>query len=302
MAGPTCIDKQVRSRDWRLFLVPIMLVFLASACVRTSPTRRIEILHVAILPDQSEMRIRERYAPLVEHLREHAGFSAELRIPGSYEELLQWFRDREVDLVLFGGITYVQAHLQSGAVPLVIRDVDGRSRSVLLVKDDSSARTIRDLKGLPLAFGDRLSTTGHVMPRYFFGLLGIEPETYFGDIFYSGAHDLTAEWVRDGRIAAGISNSGIVAEMYADGRLKSGQLRILWESPPLADYVWAVPSDMSREDRSRIRDSFLHMNYRPEDAGLLRKLGASFYLPVDHADFAILEDYLRRHESTGVTP
>jgi ABC-type phosphate/phosphonate transport system substrate-binding protein len=38
------------------------------------------------------------------------------------------------------------------------------------------------------------------MPRYFLKEMDIIPEVFFSDTRYSGKHDLTAYWVRDGLV------------------------------------------------------------------------------------------------------
>ncbi len=280
----------------------LVLLALLFACTPRAPVPESGRLRIAILPDQEEAHIRTQYEPLVDYLHRQLGMEVELRVPPGYAQLAKWFHARQVDLVLFGGVTYVQAHLGDGAIPLVIRDLDGRNRSILVVRRESPARSVADLRGRSLAFGDRLSTTGHVMPRFYLELEGVAVDEYFRDVQYSGAHDLTAEWVRDGRIDAGITNSGVLADMLRDGRLQKDDLRIIWESPPLADYVWAVPADMPREMKIRIRNAFLLMNYAPENDALLRRLGANYYLPAEHEEFALLERLLRKQAPQGGDP
>ena len=45
--------------------------------------------------------------------------------------------------------------------------------------------------------------------------------------------------------------------MLNDGRLAPGELRIVEETPPYADYVWAVRTNTSEDLVARLRDAFL---------------------------------------------
>ena len=272
----------------------LLLSLLAVACSQDESVRSVEVLRVALLPDQNDSLLRDRYQPLLEHIESSTGLPYTLEIPDSYDQLLQWFDDKRIDMALFGGVTYVMAHLNSGAMPLVMRDVDGRFRSVGLVRADNPARSLRELEGASLAFGSRLSTSGHVMPRYFLQQQGINPEAFFAEVQYSDAHDGTAERVRDGKVTLGIANSGVVHEMFRDGRLAPDNVRILWESPAFSDDVWALQPDISRQQRASIRDSFLHMNQRVEERLLLDSLGANYYIPAGHDDFVKLEETILR--------
>ena len=151
------------------------------------------MIRVAVLPDQTEERLRERHEPLLEHLAEQTGWTFELYLPGSYKELVEGFGQRRWDLAYFGGVTFVRAAAAHGAVPLAMRDVDMKFTSTLITRKADSYHRISDLSGKRLSFGSRLSTSGHWMPRYYLkALYGIEPESYFSEVQYSGKHDLTA--------------------------------------------------------------------------------------------------------------
>lgn len=278
----------------------LLVSFFIAACSQENSTRTIETLSVAVLPDQSEEKIRSKYQPFLNHIKLHTGLNTRLIIPASYDELLQLFVSKKVEMALFGGVTYVMAHKQAKALPLVMRDVDGRFKSVAIVRVDNPAKNIQDLKGASISFGSSLSTSGHFMPRYFFQQDNIIPETFFSQILYSGAHDLTAEWVRDGKVDAGIANSGVVHQMFMDGQLSKDKLKIIWESPPFSDYVWAVQPDINKQQRTLIRDVFLHMNQDDEDELILRNLGANYYIPAVQEDFSSLAQIVQQMERQNI--
>lgn len=287
----TCLVKRVPGHYLLVFSLGMLLslnIFIIS-CSRDESTSNKENYELAVLPDQNEKLLRLKYQPLIKHLESHTNLHFKLIIPKSYTQLLQWFHEKKIDIALFGGATYVKAHIKSKASPLVMRDVDGRFRSVVLVRVNNVANSLQDLKGTSLAFGSRLSTSGHIMPRYYFRLENIIPEKYFSKLQYSGAHDRTAEWVRDGKVDVGVANSGVVNEMFLDGRLSINKVKIIWQSPPFSDYVWAVQENISKRHKQIIRDAFLHMNIHGEDKGLLKHLGANYYIPADNDDFIDLE-------------
>ncbi len=297
VVSPYTKSKNVR----RWYILPgLLLSILMVSCTDDESTRTIEMLNVAVLPDQSEAQLRAKYQPLLDHIKSQTGLESKLMIPVSYKELLQWFNDKKIDMAMFGGVTYVKAHLENNAVPLIMRDVDGQFKSVALVRSRNPANKLQDLEGAILAFGSRLSTTGHLMSRYFFQQNRIIPEEFFSEVRYSGAHDLTAEWVRDGKVEVGISNSGIINEMFLDGRLSTDMVKVIWESPPYADYVWAVQSYVSTRQRTMIRDVFLHLNKNAENKELLQNLGASYFMPVVQDDFSKLEKIVQQMDQRKV--
>lgn len=249
------------------------------------------VIRVGVLPDMDREELLRRYKPLLDHLSAETGFAFELATPESYDELVKLFRDGAVDLAYFGGLTFVRAHVFHGAQPLVMRDVDTRFTSYFLARPGNLASGLGDFKGRIFSFGSRLSTSGHLMPRQFLKTnKEIEPEAFFGEVRYSGAHDKTAYWVRDGEVDLGVANSEIIKAMHRDGRLKKGDLRVLWETPPYPDYVWAVRRGVNETIMSRLRDAFLSLEVGNRDhAGILLLMGAGSFLPAGVNDFMSLK-------------
>lgn len=276
-------------------LVCIGAVAVLSACSGNEHDTSLGTVHIGVLPDQSEERLRKRYAPLLGFLSIETGAVVELVVPGSYEELVRLFGERRIDLALFGGATFVKANALHGALPLVMRDRDTRFTSVLIVAADG-AKAIEELQGKRLSFGSRLSTSGHLMPRYFLqSEYRITAEDYFGDVQYSGKHDRTAHWVRDGKVDAGVANSNIVRALFENGHLSPEDVRILWESPPYTDYVWAVHPRITRADREKIQQAFLKLSV--DNAGhknILSNVGAGSFYPASMTDFVELQEVMAK--------
>lgn len=247
-------------------------------------------IHVGILPDESSEQLVARLDPLFEYLAEHTGLVFEFVIPDSYEQLVTDFGSGKVDLAYFGAYTFLNSHREYGAVPLVMRDVDLRFTSVFLVRSDEPAQSLADLEGRSISFGSSLSTSGHLMPRYFMEDQGIVPEQFFGEIQYSGAHDATAYAVLEGRADVGAINASIVRKMLSSGLLDSRSVRILWETPPYADYVWAIRSGIDEDLRIRLRDAFLSIDLNnPGHAAILDGIQAGGFVPASMRDFSRLQ-------------
>lgn len=255
------------------------------------------LLRIGVLPDQNAELLRRRFTPLVDYLSQRLNLPAELRIPDSYGDLLDQFHDREIDLAFFGGYSFIKANERDGARALVMRRIDTRFTSVFVVAAESNAQTLADMRGRHLGFGSRLSTSGHLMPRYFLEQMSNDPETFFGRVEFSGAHDRTAYWVRDGIVAVGALNATKFRSMVENNLLEPGQLRVLWETPPYADYVWALHPLVDDDLALAIRDAFLALSPDvDEHRTILQALDASGFIPADPVYFDNLEMIVRSHE------
>jgi len=258
------------------------------------------VLRVGVLPDQSPEALQQRFQPLLDYLSTEVGIPFQLVVPGDYAALLGMFHNREVDVAYFGGLTFLKARATDGALALVMRDVDTRFRSSFLVRADRPEASIGEFRGKTLAFGPRLSTSGHLMPRYFLRQEHIEPEYWFTNIIYSAAHDATALLVRDGKADLGVANAEIVEAMFRDGRLRRDEVRVVDQTPPYADYVWAMRNGIDATLYDRVLLAFLRLSPTDaKDSAILKKMGAGGFLPVLESDMKSLRQIAASMELLG---
>lgn len=281
-------------------LVFLLLGFGACEPQGKSQKQEISVLRIGVVPSESEQKLLARYQSLFVHLADETGVPYEFIPSGSYTDLLDHFHNGRIDLANFGGVTFVKAYKRDNAVPLVMRDIDSEFTSYFLVAAGSSARTLEDIKGATFSFGSRNSTSGHFMPRYFMEQSGIRPEKFFKDIQYSGKHDTTALWVQEGKVEAGVANSRIIKTLFENGTLNKKQIRILWETPPYSNYVWAVHPTMSDALQSKVRDAFLKLDpENPKHRDILKNLDAGSFLPAHISEFSDLIAVQRNMSISG---
>ena len=147
--------------------------------------------------------------------------------------MLDQFDAGRVDLAWFGGLTFTQAERQSQAEPLVFRDVDLQFTSCYLTRSSDTRTMISQFEGEDFSFGPRLSTSGHLMPRFFMEKEGVYPEQFFASLRYSAGHDQTAESVSEGTVALGVANCVIVQTLLENGLLGSDTVRIIEDDTAL---------------------------------------------------------------------
>ncbi len=271
---------------WRLLLaVPVFAALWACEPAGEVPA----VLRIGLVPDQSREVLARRNTPLFEHISAAVGIKYEMVVPRSYGHLLELFHEKKVDLAYFGGLTFLKARLADGAVPIAARDVDSRFVSYFLVRKDNTATSLQELDGRILAFGSKLSTSGHLMPRHFMQQNGLIPEDFFAEVRHTRGHDETANLVRDGLADVGAVNALIVEAMFADGRLNRDTFHIISRTPPYPDYVWAMRPEIAKETRTLVQDAFLSLSvYDTKHADVLAKIGARSFLPIAPGDFDVL--------------
>ncbi len=273
-----------------MLAVVVAAVLFFETAPREAGTPR--VLRVGVLPDENPAVLQRRYSSLIEHLAAKTGIETRLVVPASYDDAVRLFADGEVDLAYFGGFTFVRAHSRHQAQALVMREVDTQFVSWFLTRSENSNRPLGEFRGQKLGFGSQLSTSGHLMPRHFLHQRWqIDPDKHFSDVSYSGAHDKTVEKVLNGEVDIGAVNSVIVKKMIASGRVESGALHVVWETPPYPDYVWATQAFIGEDLENRLRDAFLELDWgNPRHDRILRDVSARSFLPADYQDFELLEE------------
>ncbi len=266
----------------------------APAAVKESRVR------VSVLPDASAQTLRERYAPLVDYLAETTGYEVVFALSPDYESLLDDFDAGRVDLAWFGGLTFARARARSGAQALVTRDIDVAFTSNFVANGAVGEHEIEAFRGRRFAFGPRLSTSGHLMPRTFLEVRGIVAEQFFSEIRYSGGHDESVRWVRDGVVDLAAVNSSIHASMIEEGSLALDAVRTIESTGPYQNYVWATRPGLHRDTRLALRNAFLALDTsEPADAAVMRGLQADGYLPIDASAYERLEAQANKLDLLG---
>ena len=255
------------------------------------------VLRVAVIPDRPRDEIERIFRPLLDFIAADTGFTFELVFPQTYEQTLDLVANDELDLVRFGGYSYVVAQQRYGAKALVTRDVDLRFRSVIIVHRDLAVNDLTSLRGRSLEFGPRYSTSGHVMPRIFLEGAGIVPEEFFSDVVYGVNHIDTLNAVVARDVDAGAMNAVILERALRRDESMANTIRIIWTSPRYANYVWATRADLDVPARHAIRGAFLALTVLDhDDKVILDGVGAAGYLPAQQKSYDMLTRYVRALE------
>lgn len=126
----------------------------------------------------------------------------------TYAEVLEALRQGEAHLgflcTLAAGLGVEEGLLE----PILESDTLFPYQSLIVVRENAQYTTLRDLKGLPFAFTDPLSNTGHAWPRILALGLG---EDFFQKAFFTYSHDRALMAVLQG-LAEGAAVDRVVYE------------------------------------------------------------------------------------------
>ena len=249
-------------------------------------------LRVTTIPEEAATEQVRKFTPLANYLEKQLGMKVLFTPVTDYPAAVESLVNKKVDLVWFGGFTYVQAKLRSGdkVVPLAQREEDTRFQSVFIAKTDSGIKTLADMKGKQISFGSASSTSGHAMPRGVLVQVGINPEKDFKRIAYSGAHDATIASVVSGKVDAAALDITVWKKFVAENKVDTQAVNVFFTTPTYFNYNWSVHADMPVSLQNKIKSALLALNpANPEHAEILRLNRATRYIETKPENYKELE-------------
>ncbi|MGW8391679.1 putative selenate ABC transporter substrate-binding protein [Pseudoduganella sp. HUAS MS19] len=266
-------------------------LFAAGVLFAAAGAQAQQVLRVSAIPDEAPTELQRKFKPLGEYLEKKLAMKVEFTPVTDYAASVEGLVNGKLDMVWFGGFTFVQAnHMSKGkVVPLVQRVEDEKFRSVF-VTTNKSINSLADLKGKTLSFGSESSTSGHLMPRSFLLASKIDPDTDLKRISFSGAHDATVAAVAGGKVDAGALNISVWEKLNEQKKVDPSVVRVFYTTPAYYDYNWTVRADMPEALKKKISDAFLALDSaKPEDKAILDLQRASKFIPTKTANYSNIE-------------
>ena len=251
-----------------------------------------QVLRVTTIPEEAATEQMRKFGPLSSYLEKNLGMKVEFTPVNDYPAAVEAMVNKQVDLVWFGGFTYVQANIRSGGkvVPFAQREEDTKFRSVFITQKNSGITKLTDLKGKQVSFGSQSSTSGHLMPRTFLLEAGINPETDFKRVAYSGAHDATIASVVSGRVDAAALDITVWNKFVNEGKVDTSKVDVFYTTPPYFNYNWSVHADMPAAQREKIAKALFALDMNtPEGKEILTLNRATKYIPTKADNYKNLE-------------
>lgn len=211
-------------------------VLLLAACDSREPAQTFTF---TAIPDQDESRLEQRFGKVAEHLEEALGVPVKYVPVKSYPAAVTAFRNDEVQMAWFGGLSGVQARrLVPGSRAIAQGQEDTAFKSYFIA---NSSTGLEPGDSLPDAFaeqpsftfGSKGSTSGRLMPEYYFReRFGAPPQELIDKVGFSGDHSRTLSLVESGAYATGALNYQVWDQALADGDIDTDKVQVIWETPP----------------------------------------------------------------------
>ena len=249
------------------------------------------------IPDQDETRLVERFSRFGKYLEAKLGVTVKYVPVKSYPAAVTAFINGDVQMAWFGGFTGVQARRSvpgSEAIAQGAEDVAFKSYVIANAATGlkPSKEFPKEIAGKTFTFGSRASTSGRVMPEYFFRLnLGNKaPEEMFSRVGFSGDHSKTIQLVQSGAYEVGVLDYTVYEVEKKAGRVDETKVSVIWETPTFPDYQFTVRGDLDAKFGATFKDKLKAAILTVDDKEILGFFARSKFIPASNADYKPIEE------------
>jgi phosphonate transport system substrate-binding protein len=244
-------------------------------------------LRVALLPDENASTIIQNAQPFKTYLEKALGKEIDLVVTTDYSSMIEAMRFGRIEIAYFGPVSYVLARSKSEIEAFAAGVSKGvpSYTSVVIAGADSPVKSIADIRGRTMAYGDQASTSSHLVPRAMLQDAGLVAERDYKPV-YLGQHDAVARAVESGKAPAGALSKPILENLLKNGKIDPGKVRIIAETRPIPNYPMAMQSKLSPGLKAAIRKAFLEI----KDPAILKPFRAEGFAPMADSDYDVLRE------------
>jgi len=217
-------------------------------------------LRVLILPADggTEDGTRADYQPILNAVTRSSGLHFEVRVGQSYGAVVEGLTAGLADLAFLGPVTFLQARERNAAELLAVAVEDGESvyYAGIFVAAGSDMRTIDDLRGRSMAFGDVNSTSSFTYQVAMMLKADLDPAADLGRVLLSGSHANALQALQEGHVeAAGASFDSFEKAVHA-GAIDPARVRLLVRSDPIPYPPLTMHPSLPDATKKRLREAF----------------------------------------------
>ena len=266
----------------RKFAVASLLTLLSSATVSA------QTLVFTAIPDEDETKLVERFRGIADYLAGELDVDVRYIPVKSYAAAVSAFRNNQVQLAWFGGLSGVQARELVPGSEAIAQGVEDKAFYTHFIAHKSTGldemETLSDeLRGKTFTFGSKGSTSGRLIPEYYIReSFDDSPEDVFSRVGFSGNHTRTLRLVEAGTYDVGAINFSVWDKEMENGNIDTDAVKVIWTTPSYPNYQWSVRGDVNEQFgegfQKRLQEALLAM----DDPELLESFPRSGFIPVSN--------------------
>lgn len=284
----------------KIFCIPS---FIFLSVFSYSAKAQNKILKIGAIPDQNQEILDRRFNLLSKELSKQLNLVVKYVPVVNYLGAVTGFRTKNLDLVWFGGLTGVQARLQTpNSIVIAQREIDKEFKSVFIVNKKlkltptKKLSDLEKLKNFRFTFGSENSTSGRLMPEYFLNIAGVKTSEFKGNKpGFSGSHDATLALVNSGAYEVGALNKQIWEKNLKNNPKRTKNVYVFFVTPSYVDYHWLLQGDLDAKFyngfTNKLKKAILNLNEKnPNHKKILEMFNTKKFIRSDASQYKEIEE------------
>lgn len=273
-----------------IFLTLIVLTISSNAF--SAP----KTLVFSAIPDQDQSQLIKRFSKVADYLSEKLGIAVKYVPVKSYAASITAFRNDQIQLAWFGGLSGVRARLLVPGSEAIAQGSEDTEFETYFIAHHSTGLKASDdfpkgIAGKTFTFGSKGSTSGRLMPEFYIRKKFNEsPNDVFKKVGFSGNHSRTIALVETGAYQVGATNYKVWQREMKAGKIDGSKVSVIWKTPVYPDYQWSIRGDVDKTwgagFKERVKKALLEMN----DPELLEAFPRSAFISASNNDYQPILD------------
>ncbi|WP_344808296.1 putative selenate ABC transporter substrate-binding protein [Allohahella marinimesophila] len=250
-----------------------------------------ETLVFTAIPDQDETRLQERFSKVADYLEKTLEVDVRFVPVKDYAATVSAFRNNQVQLAWFGGLSGVQARRLVDGSEAIAQGVEDTQFKTYFIAHKSAAIEPgedfpKDMAGKTFTFGSKGSTSGRLMPEFYIREeTGQAPDKFFSRVGFSDNHSRTIALVESGAYQLGAVSFDVWETELAAGDIDLDAVKVVWETPTYPDYQWTIRGDVDKTFgegfKKKVQQALLSM----DDPDLLASFPRKKFIKAENKDY-----------------
>lgn len=224
-------------------------------------------LRVLLIPADggTESGTKADYQPVFNAIARTTGLHFDLKVGQSYGAVVEGMCNQLADVAFLGPVAYVQAHQRGCAQLLAVTVEKGTSTyyAGLFAKADSPVKTLQDLKGKRMAFGDVNSASSFTFQMAMMLDAGMDPVKDLAAIRMTGSHANSLAALTQGQVDVAALSFDSYEKAVKQGAVDPRQIKVVAKSIAIPNPPLALNSKLSEPLKAQIKSAFASVHKAP---------------------------------------
>lgn len=223
-------------------------------------------LVIALKPDKNPDQMMQERASLEKYLSEKLGRPVQVIIPLSAAVINEGFANGTIDIGYLSATDLINA---KEAELLLVGEIGGKTtyKSYWLALKEKPYQSVEDLRGKPIAFASKTSTSGFIIPLWDLRRRNLvsekaDPEEFFGkgNVFYGTGYVSAVERVLNGEAEAAAVSYYVLDEDKHLSAEQRARLKKVTEQGDVPTHIIAVRKSLSEAEKTNLKKAVLTLN------------------------------------------